>query len=314
MRRFASSGLVLALETGAIVSGCAERRMQSTYATPDQAVDALVAAVRSDDPNELRGVLGEDAEKLISSGDEVADRNARERFIAKYEAKHSLSSDGGTVTLVVGDNDWPMPIPIVRDPGSGWWRFDAAAGEDEIICRRIGRNELATISVCKAIVDAEREYAMKDPDNDAIRTYARQFQSDPGKRDGLYWPSEEGEEPSPLGAVVAKAASEGYAGAPTSDGGGTGEPYHGYLFRILTRQGPHAAGGARDYMINGKLIGGFGLVAYPAEYGNSGVMTFLTNQDGVVYQQDMGPGTRSKALAISEFDPGPGWERAEEAK
>jgi hypothetical protein len=195
-------------------------------------------------------------------------------------------------------------VPLVKD-GDGWF-FDAEAGTEEILNRRIGRNELAAIQVCKAIGDAQREYALRDPDGDGVREYAKQFPSDPGQRNGLYWPVTEGEQPSPLGSFAAQASAEGYVRREVGP-----TPYHGYFYRILQAQGPHASGGAVDYVVNGKMVLGFAVIAHPAEYDNSGIMTFIMGSDGVVYQRDLGEDTAEKAAAIMTFDPGSGWQKVE---
>jgi hypothetical protein len=205
--------------------------------------------------------------------------------------------------LVYGDDDFPFAIPIVKKGEQ--WHFDTDAGRSEILARRIGRNELATIQVCLAYVDAQREYGSTDRDGDGLFEYAQKFRSTPGKEDGLYWPSEPGQPESPLGELVADARSEGYAGKPQ------GSPYHGYLFKLLKAQGPHAEGGAYDYVVRGNMIGGFALVAYPAQYGVSGIMTFVVNHDGVVYSKDLGPNTTKLAAAMTRYDPDSSWKKEE---
>jgi hypothetical protein len=291
----------------AFVPGCAS---QHTFASPDLAVTSLIDSLRTNNDKQLREILGPSADSLLFSGDKVADQNGTDKFLKAYDDKHELAPDGDDrVTLVVGNNDWPMPIPIVKDPQKNGWRFDTAAGMDEIINRRIGHNELDAIQTCLAIVDAEREYAMKDPDHDGLPAYAQKFFSDPGHKNGLYWPTAEGEEPSPLGPLVADAESQGYTSS--HDASGQHAPYRGYHFRILKSQGPNASGGARDYIVNGEMIGGFAVVAYPAEHGNSGIMTFIVNQDGIVYQRDLGPDTAKIASQMTAFDPGSDWTKAE---
>ena len=277
---------------------------QEQFATPDAAVDALVAAAKAGDTKALVGVLGPDGKAIASSGDPVADTNIREKFVAAYEAKHAIEREGdGTQTLIIGDDNFPFPIPLVNKAGK--WQFDTAAGLDEILRRRIGRNELAAIQVSLAYVQAQNEYASLDPGGLGPHVYAQRIVSRPGKKDGLYWPTAEGETPSPLGELAAKASAEGYkAGAAPI-------PYHGYYYRILTRQGPDAPGGAYDYLVNGKMIGGFALLAYPAEYGNSGIMTFIVNQDGTVYQRDLGPSTAELAPKIDSFSPDATWTKTE---
>lgn len=276
------------------------------FSSPEAAVAALVQAVRASDTATLLRVLGPDARALIASGDDVADRQSRERFVRSYDEAHRLAEvRPGTLVLTVGKDEWPMPIPLVQD-AAGWW-FDTARGREEILNRRIGRNELNAAQVCLAYVDAQREYYVRDPDGDALLQYAQRFRSTPGKRNGLYWDTQPGEPPSPLGALVARAEAEGYPVKRPS--GGPRIPYWGYYYRIVKAQGPHAPGGAYDYVVRGNMIGGFALVAYPAEYGASGVMTFIVSHDGVVYQKDLGPGTAATARALTHFDPDPTWSR-----
>jgi DUF2950 family protein len=275
------------------------------FPSPEAAVAALVQAARAGDTAMLLRVLGADARTLIASGDEVADRRSRERFVRAYDDAHRLAEVGpGRLVLMVGQDGWPMPIPLVQD-AAGWW-FDASQGREEILNRRIGRNELSAVQVCLAYVDAQREYYVRDPDGDALLQYAQRFRSTPGKRDGLYWDTQPDEPPSPLGALVARAEAEGY---PAKRPSGARIPYWGYYYRIVKAQGPHAPGGAYDYVVRGNMIGGFALVAYPAEYGASGVMTFIVSHDGVVYQKDLGPGTAATAGALTQFDPDPTWSR-----
>jgi hypothetical protein len=285
---------------------------QRTFASPEEAMTAAVAALRAHDSAQLKDIFGPDAEDILSSGDPVADQNAQAQFLARYDQKHRLEpdpKDDGTVTLAVGDDDWPMPIPIVRDDTTKRWSFDTEAGKDELINRRIGHNELSVIQVLKAICDAQTEYAARDPQGEGIPVYARHFISQEGKKDGLFWPTDEKETPSPLGPFAADASAEGYKVGSRQDD--EPHPYHGYYYRILTAQGPAAPGGARDYAINGKLIGGFAVVAWPADYGNSGITTFIMSYDGVVYQRDLGDATDKLARAMTAFDPAPGWTRAE---
>jgi hypothetical protein len=295
------------LVLGVLASGCASAPQK--FDAPEQAADALISAARAGSTDQLAKLLGSDAKDVIASGDQVADREALERFAKMYDEKHQLVPAGDrSVTMVVGNEEWPLPVPIVRDDRGGKWYFDADAGRDELINRRIGRNELDAIEVCLAIVDAQREYVRLDPQGAGVPLYAAKVPSSPGKKDGLYWPTREGEPPSPLGELVAAAAAEGYTPRGPDDVGP--RPYHGYLYRPLTSQSAAARGGKFDYVVNGKLIGGFGVVAFPAEYGNSGIMTFIVNHDGVVYQRDLGDDTDAVARAMTEFDPGPGWMKA----
>jgi len=277
-----------------------------TFATGDEAVNAFIKALREGNKEELLALFGSDANDLISSGDKVADRQRMQTFVTYYDEQHKLDVEGDKLILLVGKNDWPFPIPLVKQGPR--WVFDTAAGMEEILNRRIGRNELDTIQVMLAIVDAQREYAMRDRDGDGLREYAQKFRSDPGKKNGLYWETKEGEEPSPLGPLAAEARREGYFRDKSAAGP---QPYRGYFYRILTAQGANAAGGAFDYIVNGKMIGGFAVIAYPAEYGNSGVMTFIVNHDGVVYQKDLGEDTEKEAQAMKRFDPDKTWTKAQ---
>jgi hypothetical protein len=283
---------------------------QLTFNSPDEALNALVLAMRAQDSDKLQQIFGPDSDDLLFSGDPVDDQITQDRFLTAYQEKHQLTTnDDGSITVVVGNDDWPLPIPIVKDESGKRWIFDTPDGKDEVIARRIGRNELTVIEVCKAVCDAQREYAQRDPNHDAIPEYATKFISDPGKTNGLYWPTADTEEPSPLGAAVAEAQGVGYSAAPNTTG--QPRPYHGYLYRILTAQGENAPGGAMDYMINGKFIGGFAVVAWPVEYGSSGIMTFMTNYSGEVYQKDLGDDTDSLARGMTEFNPDSTWKKAE---
>ena len=299
VRVLATLLLALVLAAFAATGARAAAPAQKTFATPEDAVAALVTAVKAHDVAALRAVLG-NAPGALSSGDRVADRTLGEKFVAAYDAKHAIAKDGDTAKLTLGNDDFPFAFPLVKTGDQ--WRFDTAAGRDELLARRIGENELYAIKVLQAIVDAQQEYASADRDGDGVLAYARRFVSGKGKRDGLYWPTQAGEPPSPLGALVAQASGEGYKAKQ-----GDAVPYHGYYFRMLSGQGKDAAGGALDYVVHGRAIGGFAVVAWPAKYGSSGVMTFLVNQDGKVFQSDLGPGTQAKAAAIKRFDPGKGW-------
>jgi hypothetical protein len=277
---------------------------QQDYKSPKDAVDALVATARSGDMNAALDVLGKDGEDIISSGDKVSDDAVRARFIASYDKKHQITMDGDKkATLIIGDNDYPFPIPLERNK-NGTWSFDTDQGRREILYRRIGHNELDAIQTALAYVDAQRDYADKDR-GAGTGVYAQRFVSTAGKKNGLYWPTAEGEEESPLGELFAQATRQGYqAGEGRS-------PYHGYYYKILTKQGPAAQGGAADYIVNGKMIGGFGLVAYPAEYRNSGVMTFIVNHAGQVYQKDLGPGTAAVVEKMTTFNPDSTWKKVD---
>lgn len=291
-----------AVLTGALSFGCSMR--QEGFATPEEAASALVAAAQAEQSDEVRRILGDGAEDVLSSGDEVADHQARARFLNAYEEKHALvSGQDGSMTLQVGHEDWPMPIPIVKQRNS--WRFDVARGREEILNRRIGRNEFDAQQVCLALVDAQREYVSVDRNGDGVLEYAQKLISDPGQKNGLYWESVSGEPPSPMGPLVTQAAEEGY-GASREEASQR-RPYHGYYYKLLKSQGPNAPGGARQFMENGRLAQGFAVVAWPAEYDNSGVMTFLVSHHGVIYQSDLGPRTSEIAPSMSAFDPDPQW-------
>jgi hypothetical protein len=276
--------------------------MQRHFASLEDATGALIDALRKDETKALAAILGEPGKALVSSGDPVSDRRIRGQFVAAYDEQHRLDAGGGKVVLVVGREEFPFAIPIVPDGPS--WRFDTAAGTQEILDRRIGRNELNTIQVALAYVDAQREYYARDPDHDGLLHYARTFASNPGKRDGLYYQTNPGEPPSPLGPLVARAKDEGYSRRSPNP-----VAYWGYYYRILTAQGKDAPGGAYDYLAQGRLMGGFALVAHPARYGVSGVMTFIVNHEGVVYQKDLGPKTTAIAKAMKEFNPDSTWKK-----
>ena len=275
---------------------------QQRFKTPEQAADALVAAARAGDRRTIAQVLGPGSGDIVSSGDPVQDSNTRQEFLAAYDASHRVVTESGKpAILVIGQTDWPFPIPIVEKDGE--WQFDTVAGREEILARRIGRNELATIQTALAYYDAQNEYAEMTKDKHGMPIYAQRIFSSPGKKDGLYWPAAAGQPDSPLGEAVAEATRQGYRV------GGGPIPYHGYYFKILTRQGPTAAGGALDYVVHGSMIGGFGLVAYPAEYGNSGVMTFLVNHKGDVFEKDLGPSTSKIASGMTAFNPDHTWKK-----
>ncbi|MEJ2377056.1 MAG: DUF2950 domain-containing protein [Pseudolabrys sp.] len=275
---------------------------QQAFKTPDAAASALVAAAKASDMKAIATVLGPDGDAIVLSGDKVADARTRQKFVAAYEAKHQISMEGkNKAIIVIGDQDYPLPIPIVRK--DGMWRFDTVAGREEILARRIGRNELDAIQTCLAYVDAQNDYADKDRTGAGKGVYAQRIVSGPGKKDGLYWPTSPDEDPSPLGELVAEATAQGY------HVGGGRAPFHGYYFKILTKQGAAAAGGELDYVVNGKMIGGFALVAYPAVYRNSGVMTFIVSYAGNVFQKDLGPDTAKLAKQMTSYDPDRSWQK-----
>jgi Protein of unknown function (DUF2950) len=276
---------------------------QQAYPSPEDATAALAAAVKTGTRSAILKVLGNGAEDIVDSGDDVADAETRQRFLSAYDAKHSIKADGNKATLILGADDFPFPIPLANNKSG--WEFDAAAGRLEILYRRIGRNELDAIQTCLAFVDAQNEYAEKDRTGNGAGVYAQRIVSNPGKKDGLFWRDDR--DPSPLGELAAQASAEGYKV------GEQAAPYHGYYFRILKGQGSDAPGGAFDYVVKGKMIGGFALIAYPAEYGNSGVMTFMINHAGTVYQKDLGKRTDSIAKRITLFDPDQTWKKIDVA-
>jgi Protein of unknown function (DUF2950) len=286
---------------------------QRLFATPEAAVKALVRAATTADPKEIAAIYGPEREKLLT-GDAVEDANALRRFAANLAKSATLEKvNDGRYTLLVGETHWPSPIPIVKDGRK--WRFDTAAGLDEILNRRIGRDELSAIMTCRAYVVAQWEYftESRDTSKDGLAVYAQRFISTPGERDGLYWKVPEGGVPSPLGSLVAEARDEGYTPGEAGSGDAAKRmPYHGYFFKILKAQGPHAPGGAFSYVINGNMIAGYALIAYPARWGSSGVMTFIVNQQGRVYEKDLGPETAELAAAVTEYDPDPTWKLVEE--
>jgi hypothetical protein len=283
-------------------SAHARQASQQTFPTPEAATQALADAVRGNDSRKMQATLGPGSGRLIRSGDPVEDERGRARFLAAYQEAVKIERDrDGSARVFLGSNEWPLPFPLVHTAAG--WRFDARSGAKEILSRRIGRNELSAVQVCLAYVDAQREYVLKDRDNDGVLEYAQELISAPGKRNGLYWQTAQGESASPLGPLVGKARSEGYGDAQ----GDTAQPYHGYLFKILTAQGPRAAGGAYDYIIDGRMIGGFALVAWPARWRASGVMTFIVNHDGVVYSKNLGPQTPAIVERMALFGPDATW-------
>ena len=292
---------LLAVLVGALAAtgAYAAAPAQKSFATPDDAVNALVQAVKARDRNAMLAALG-NAREWLSSGDATADQATAMRFLTAYEEKHAIVRDGDRATLLIGSEDFPFAFPLAKSKDR--WRFDTASGKEELLARRIGGNELSAIKVLQAIVDAQREYASEDRAGDGVLAYAQRIASRPGKRDGLYWPVKAGEPQSPLGVLAAQAADEGYKQGERSP-----TPYHGYLFRMLRGQTKNAESGAFDYVVRGRGIAGFAVVAYPARYGNSGIMTFIVNQNGKIYQADLGPETKAKAEAMRRFDPGKGW-------
>lgn len=299
------SGLLIAVTFGTSFGMFQD---QKTFASPDEAVKAMLEALKVDDVKVLSNILGPGSEDLISSGDPVEDKAERERFINLYQQKNRLEEPSPTKAfLYIGNEDWPFPIPIVKK--DGMWLFDTNEGREELVARRIGRNELSVIQVCLAYVDAQKEYAIKDRDGEGVLAYAQKFLSDPGKKNGLFWKAKQGDEQSPLGPLVGAAQEKGYTGKQSED---KPVPYHGYYYRILKAQGKNAKGGAYDYVVKGKMIGGFAMVAYPAQYGSSGIMTFIVNHAGEVYQKDLGGNTENTALKMKLFNPDSTWKKVEE--
>jgi hypothetical protein len=311
--RFGAVVLIVAVLTLAgwgdrAVATTAQKRTakQTAFASPEEAVNTLVAALKADNLKALTDILGPEGQELIYSGDPVADHEGREHFLGWYDEKHQLVREGDAkAVLEVSKDAWPLPIPIVMNRGS--WRFDTREGKEEILNRRVGRNELNTIQVCLAYVDAQRDYADIIREIAGRRKYAQKIFSEPGMKDGLYWEARPGEPPSPLGPLVAEAQKEGYRRNPDSKP----SPYHGYFYRILKAQGRNAPGGDYDYVVDGNMIGGFALIAYPATHGSSGVMTFMVNQDGVVYEKNLGRKTETIARRIDRFDPDRTWQKVE---
>jgi hypothetical protein len=277
---------------------------QKTFDSPEAAVNALVTAVEAGDMNTLHSILGDDADRILSSGDPVADKNARDNFTAKYREMHRLAYDNqGRVILYLGAGNWSLPIPLIKKDNA--WIFDTAAGEAELLYRRIGRNELYTIGVLKELARAQQEYANEARNGSSSNQFAQKILSDPATQDGLYWPVSNGDPESPIGPLIAGAVEEGYKRGSANNL----TPFHGYYYRILTRQGAHAPGGARNYLVDGKMTRGFAFLAVPAEYRSSGVMTFMINQDGVVVQKDLGLKTSQRASEIAAFNPDRSWDQ-----
>jgi DUF2950 family protein len=298
--------VVMALAIGLLTAAplvCAEKAGPRAFATPDEAVRALVDTVKAGDLDALLAFFGPQGRELVDTSDPATGRRNREVFLAAMGEGWKLVEKGsGRKELVVGNESWPFPMPVVKTAAG--WSFDAAAGREEILNRRIGNNELAVIRVLREYVDAQRAYAATGHDGKRAGLYARRFGSSSGKQDGLYWPARRGETRSPLGVLVAKASEEGYHRA-TDEQGPT--PFHGYYFRILEGQGKSAKGGAAEYVVNDEMSGGFGLVAWPVYYDASGVMTFVVNQDGVAYEKDLGPETATRVKSITRYDPDPTW-------
>jgi hypothetical protein len=278
------------------------KQSQKTFASPDEAMKILVQAVRDNNTKELFAILGPDSKDIISSGDPVADKAGREHIVKLSDEKIAIEgADTGKAILIIGNEDYPFPIPLVKK--GNVWRFDTKAGREEILNRRIGRNELEVIEILRAYVDAQREYATTDWDGDGKTEFARKIRSSEGKKDGLYWAVKDGEQLSPFGPLAAKAAKEGYSKENTA--------LHGYYFKIVKGQGKDAVGGEFDYLVNGKMILGYAMVAYPAKIGASGIMTFIVNHNGVVYQKNLGKNSGKVATAMKQFNPDKSWKKVE---
>jgi Protein of unknown function (DUF2950) len=300
LRVIATLVFCLLLASSALAEGPAS---QQVFNSPATAATALVTAAKNDDMNTLGSILGSDAKEILSSGDPVADKNARDNFVTKYNEMHRLAyDDQGRVIIYLGAENWPLPIPLVKKDGG--WVFDTASEKQELLYRRIGRNEIYTIGVLEDLAKAQEEYARELLNEGGVKHFAQKILSDQGKRNGLYWPAVEGQPESPIGPLVASATAEGYKKESEA-----AIPFHGYYFKVLTRQGKNAPGGAKNYMTGGKMTKGFAFLAYPAEYRSSGVMTFMINQDGVVVQKDLGPNTTAIASQTKEFNPDKSWDQ-----
>ena len=303
-----ASAVIVAVSVAALLlmlPVSAQERKQKAFGSPEEAMKALAEAVQANDMKGMIAILGPEGEDIIDSGDKVADKNAQQQFLKAYqEGVDFVKEKEDRASVILGNDHWPLPIPIVKK-GDGWV-FDTKAGKEEMVNRRVGRNELTAIQVCLAYVEAQREYASTDRERDGIIQYAQKVWSDPGRRNGLYWEAGEGELPSPVGPFVAQATEEGYTKKSDKP-----IPYHGYYYKILKGQGMSAPGGAYKYVINGHMVAGFALVAWPAEYDVSGVMTFIVNQNGTVYQKDLGLRTGELAKAMTLYNPDRTWKRAQ---
>lgn len=295
--------LVVILSGGVPGRAMAQQKGQQTFSSAEEASRALVAAAQANDEKAMLAVLGPDGKEIVSSGDNVQDRESHMNFARRFEEMHRLVKEpDGTTTLYIGTLNWPTPIPLVNK-GNVWY-FDSKMGKKEVLYRRVGRNEISTIRVCQELVAAQKEYYAEQHE------YAQQIFSDEGQKNGLYWKAGDGQQQSPIGPLVAMAVTEGYR----PENGGASRPYRGYLYHTLTSQGKPASGGAKSYLVNGKMSEGFAFVAYPAEYRSSGVMTFIVGSDGVVYQKDLGKKTLVKGITMKKYDPDSTWEKAEEVK
>jgi len=284
--------------------GTAGKETQKTFASPAEAGAAFHEAAKSGDQTALLAIFGPDASEVLFSGDPVKDRNAITQFVSAYETMNRWRPiNGGGEMLYIGPENFPFPVPLLQT-SSGRWYFDSAGGADEILARRIGRNELVAMAAIGAIARAEQQYYNTSHAGGGVKQYAQKFVSDEGQQNGLYWPSSDTRTQSPLGQLGDFAKSAGYTNA-----GNNPQPFNGYYFRVLTKQGDTAKGGAKNYIVNGQMTGGFAILAYPAEYQNSGIMSFLVGADGTVYEKDLGPMTADTAVAITEYNPS-GWKSA----
>jgi Protein of unknown function (DUF2950) len=307
LHKFHSANLPKLAAVAILLTGCfparslAQQPGQKTFSSAEDASKALATAAQSNDEKALLDILGPEGKQIISSGDQTEDAQSRADFVQRYQEMHRLVKEpDGTTTLYTGAENWPVPIPLMNKANS--WYFDAEAGKKEILYRRVGRNEISTIRICQELVAAEKEY------DAAQHEYAQKIFSDEGQHNGLYWKAAESEPQSPIGPLVASAVAEGY----TKNQNGSPTPYRGYYYRILIRQGADAPGGAKSYVVNGKMTGGFAFVAYPAEYRSSGVMTFIVGEDGVVYRKDLGKQTDVLAKALKEYNPNSSWQKDED--
>jgi Protein of unknown function (DUF2950) len=305
LRQFAPPVAILLLVLIAPLA-LAQQGNEKTFATPGDATLALYTAVKSGDTQTVAAIFGSSSNDILHTGDDVADKNMADNFIRRYEQMHRVVIEPDqTATLYIGAENWPFPVSIVKN-SSGAWYFDTESGKKEILQRRVGTNENDAIEILHALVDAQNDYASQTHDDDKTKHYALKFISDEGKQNGLYWKTADNAPQSPIGPLLVSATNEGYT--PQQ---GKQAPFHGYFYRILTKQGAAAKGGARDFVVDGKLARGFAFVAYPAAYRNSGVMTFIVNQDGVVYEKDMGPQTSETAAAMKEYNPDGTWEQVD---
>jgi len=302
--RFVTAAVVALSLGGSFAPAFAQQRGQQAFASAEDAAHALLVAMQSQDEQSPLNVLGPDAKEVLSSGDPMEDADARVDFVVRYQAMHRFVTEvDGTVSLVVGAENWPFPIPLVNKQGK--WYFDTDSGKDEILFRRIGRNELAAEDACQELVEAQKEYFARAPAGFS-RQFAQKLVSDEGRHNGLYWHGAYDEFDSPVSALIAYAygtGSKSQVGDPV--------PFNGYFFRILTSQGPHALGGAKSYIVNGAMTGGFAFIAYPADYRSSGVMTFIVDESGTIYEKDLGPDTGKIAQAMTAYDPDSSWHPAE---